>query len=178
MKEAEIKNWMVLYTRSRWEKKVDRLLKNQKINSFCPLVKTTRQWVDRNKIIEIPLFQSYLFVHINAYERAMVMQTSGVINFISYCGKPATMKDNEIERIRTIVNEYTDIKTISLKNINIGDTVKVTNGPLLNHEGEVSKIQGRSVVMILDNINCALTVKINQKQLSFTSQQLLSSSIN
>ena len=176
MKEVEKKNWMVLYTRSRWEKKVDQLLKNQMINSFCPLVKTNRQWVDRNKIIEIPLFQSYLFVHINAYEQARVMQTSGVINFISHCGKPATIKDNEIERIRTIVNEYTDVETISLKNINIGDTVKVTNGLLLNHEGEIAKIQGRSVVMVLDNINCALTVKINRKQLSFTGHQ--SSSIN
>ena len=176
MKEVEKKNWMVLYTRSRWEKKVDQLLKNQMINSFCPLIKTNRQWVDRNKIIEIPLFQSYLFVHINAYEQARVMQTSGVINFISHCGKPATIKDNEIERIRTIVNEYTDVETISLKNINIGDTVKVTNGLLLNHEGEIAKIQGRSVVMVLDNINCALTVKINRKQLSFTGHQ--SSSIN
>jgi transcription antitermination factor NusG len=176
MKEVEKKNWMVLYTRSRWEKKVDQLLKNQMINSFCPLIKTNRQWVDRNKIIEIPLFQSYLFVHINAYEQARVMQTSGVINFISHCGKPATIKDNEIERIRTIVNEYTDVETVSLKNINIGDTVKVTNGLLLNHEGEIAKIQGRSVVMVLDNINCALTVKINRKQLSFTGHQ--SSSIN
>jgi transcription antitermination factor NusG len=171
MKEVEKKNWMVLYTRSRWEKKVDRLLKNQMINSFCPLVKTNRQWVDRNKIVEIPLFQSYLFVHINAYEQARVMQTSGVINFISHCGKLATIQDNEIERIRTIVNEYSDVETVSLKNINIGDTVKVKNGLFLNQEGEIAKIQGRSVVMVLDNINCALTVKINRKQLSFTGQQ-------
>lgn len=169
---------MVLYTRSRWEKKVDQLLKNQQINSFCPLVKTSRQWVDRNKIIEIPLFQSYLFVQVNAYEEAKVKQTSGVINFISYCGKPATIKDNEIERIRTIVSEYADVETISLKKINIGDTVKVKDGPLLNHKGEIAKIQGRSVVMILDNINCALTVKINQEQLSFARQQLLAPSLN
>lgn len=174
MKEVEKKNWMILYTRSRWEKKVDQLLKKQMIHSFCPLVKTNRQWVDRNKIIEIPLFQSYLFVHINAHEQARVMQTSGVINFISHCGKPATIKENEIERIRTIVNEYTDVETVSLKNINIGDTVKVTNGLFLNQEGEIAKIQGRSVVMVLDNINCALTVKINRKQLSFTGQHPLS----
>ena len=178
MKEAEIKSWMVLYTRSRWEKKVDQLLKNQKINSFCPLVKTNRQWVDRNKIIEIPLFQSYLFVQVNSYEHARVMQTSGVINFISHCGKPATLKDSEIERIRTIVSQYADVKTTSLKNINVGDTVRVTKGPLLNHEGEIAKVQGRAVVMILDNINCALTVKINQKQLSFKHRRVLSSSIN
>jgi len=58
-------NWMVLYTRSRWEKKVDKLLKEQNIISYCPVVKTSKQWADRSKTVEIPLFNSYLFVRAN-----------------------------------------------------------------------------------------------------------------
>jgi transcription antitermination factor NusG len=174
MKETPKKEWMVVYTRPRWEKKVDQLLKNQEINSYCPLVKTARQWSDRVKLIEAPLFQSYLFVRINAYELTKVMQTSGVINFVTYCGKPAVIKDNEVERIRTIVTSYTDVETISLKDARIGDSVRVINGLLFNLEGKIAKIKGRSVVMILKNIDCALTVNISQKQLSFTQQKLVS----
>lgn len=173
MKNGE-KNWMVLYTRSRWEKKVDQLLRDQNFNSFCPLVKTNRQWVDRNKVVEVPLFRSYLFVQANHQEQSRIMQTSGVVNFISHCGKPATINDAEIERIKLIVKQYTDIEAISLENINIGDSVKVINGPLLNHKGEIAQVQGRSVVMVIDNINCALTVKINRKELSHSNQLLFS----
>jgi transcription antitermination factor NusG len=173
MKKNE-KNWMVLYTRSRWEKKVDQLLKEQNFNSFCPLVKTSKQWVDRHKIVEVPLFRSYLFVQAGHWEQSRIMQTSGIVNFISSGGKPATIKDAEIERIKLIVKQYADIEAISLENINVGDMVKVINGPLLNHKGEIAQIQGRSVVMVIDNINCALTVKINQRELSPTNQPLFS----
>ena len=165
MTKAADKKWMVLYTRSRWEKKVDQLLMDQNITSFCPLVKTNRRWVDRNKIVEVPLFNSYLFVQANHLELHKVMQTSGVINYITHGGKPATVNDTEIERIRTIVKKYSDIETVSLSNINIGDYVKVKNGPLLNQKGEIQQIQGKSVVMVIENLNCALTVKIDQKEL-------------
>lgn len=173
MKKSE-KNWMVLYTRSRWEKKVDQLLKDQNFNSFCPLVKTSRQWVDRNKVVEVPLFRSYLFVQADHLEQSRIMQTSGVVNFISHCGKPATLNNAEIERIRTIVKNYTDIEAVSLEDINIGDSVKVINGPLLNHKGEIAQIQGKSVIMVIDNMNCALTVKINHRELSNANHMFLS----
>jgi transcription antitermination factor NusG len=159
------RNWMVLYTRSRWEKKVDKLLLDQNINSFCPLVKKNRQWVDRTKIVEMPLFNSYLFVNATPLELTKAMQTSGVITYISHCGKPATINDIEIERIRSIVKRYSDIETLPLSDISVGDFVKVKNGLLADHKGEIHQIQGKSVVMILENLNCALTVKIDQKKL-------------
>lgn len=160
------KNWMVIYTRSRWEKKVDLLLKDQMINSFCPLVKTNKQWVDRKKIVDVPLFRSYLFVQISRKEQSKVAQTSGVINFIMQGGKPAIIKDTEIDRIRAIVRDYTDVEAISIHNINVGDHVRITDGPLSNFQGKIEKLQGRSVIMILNSIGCALTIKIDQKQLS------------
>jgi transcription antitermination factor NusG len=155
------KKWMVLYTRSRWEKKVEQLLKDQEYESFCPLVKTKRQWVDRLKSVELPLFQSYLFVQANAHDQSKIMQTAGVINFITYGGKPATITDTEIERIRMITKHYTDVQTISLNGVSIGDNVKVVNGPLTDHTGEIAQLNGRSVIMIIKNINCALTIKVD-----------------
>ena len=57
--------WYVLYVKSRHERKVDDLLKENQLESFLPLVKTVRKWSDRNKIIQMPLFPSYVFVKIN-----------------------------------------------------------------------------------------------------------------
>jgi transcription antitermination factor NusG len=56
------KLWHVIYTKSKWEKKVDSLLLQRGFESWCPVQKKERQWSDRKKIIEEPLFRSYVFV--------------------------------------------------------------------------------------------------------------------
>ena len=59
---SEEKKWHVIYTKSKWEKKVDELLMQKGFESWCPVQKQERQWSDRKKIIETPLFRSYVFI--------------------------------------------------------------------------------------------------------------------
>ncbi|WP_288097404.1 transcription termination/antitermination NusG family protein, partial [Hydrotalea sp.] len=73
-----------MYTKPRWEKKSDNILLQKGIESWCPVQKVERQWSDRKKIIEVPLFRSYVFVRINEMERIAVLDTDGIINFIHY----------------------------------------------------------------------------------------------
>ena len=56
-------NWYVLYTKPKWEKKVAEQLQAMGIDCYCPLVMKERQWSDRKKKVEMPLFNSYVFVH-------------------------------------------------------------------------------------------------------------------
>lgn len=157
--------WNVIYTRSKWEKKVDKLLKTQNINSFCPTVKARHRWVDRIKIIELPLFKSYLFVMANPKEQLQVKQTTGVVNFVLHCGKPASINNYEIERIRALVENYDNVEAVSLPRIKIGDNLKIQDGVLLDWQGEVLKIQGKSVVMLMKELNCALVVNTDDTRL-------------
>lgn len=78
------KKWFALYTKPRWEKKIHAVLTRKGIESWCPIQKVQRQWSDRKKIIEDPLFKSYVFVHINEPERVKVLMTDGVLNFVHY----------------------------------------------------------------------------------------------
>jgi transcription antitermination factor NusG len=160
-----MKKWIVLYTRSRWEKKVDKLLSDQNITCFCPLVKRNRKWIDRNKVVEMPLFNSYLFINATPLELTKAVQTTGVISYVSHCGKPAIISDVEIDHIRTTIKAYSDVDTVPLSDINVGDYVKVKNGLFVDHLGKILEIQGKSVVMIIEKLNCALTVKIDHQQL-------------
>ena len=41
------------------------------------------------KIVEEPLFKSYVFVKVNDEDRSDVRMTPGVINFVYWQGKPA-----------------------------------------------------------------------------------------
>ena len=99
------KKWYALYTKPRWEKKIDSVLIRKGVESWCPLQKIERQWSDRKKIIEDPLFKSYVFVRIDSLEKTKVLMTDGVLNFVHYLGKPAVIKDEEVDNIKRYLAE-------------------------------------------------------------------------
>jgi transcription antitermination factor NusG len=70
------KKWLAIYTRPRWEKKVNLLLQEKGVESYCPLNKVKRKWSDRVKIIEEPLFKSYVFVKVSDDEKTTVRMTA------------------------------------------------------------------------------------------------------
>ena len=99
------KKWYALYTKPRWEKKIDAQLKKKGVVRWCPLQKIEKQWTDRKKLIEEPLFRSYVFVHIDDSETTKVKSTDGVLNFVFYLGKPAVIREEEIDMIQKYLGE-------------------------------------------------------------------------
>jgi transcription antitermination factor NusG len=159
------KNWLVIYTRPRWEKKVNAMLQAQGIESYCPLRRVINQWSDRKKAVEMPLFASYVFVKINYREELKVRQVQGVLNFVHHNGKPATIRDSEIDRIKEALLYCPELEVVNLKNISVGDSVKIKNGLLSAHQGTVIKIQGKTVLMLLDSLECALVSRVSADNL-------------
>ena len=90
--------WFALYTKPRWEKKVNQLLIDKGVECYCPLNKVKRKWSDRTKTLEEPLFKSYVFVKVTEEERTKVRLTNGVVNFVYWNGKPAIVREKEIGR--------------------------------------------------------------------------------
>jgi len=168
LKSQNRKEWFVIYTRPRWEKKVDQLLKQQDIISYCPLRTVENQWADRKKIVEFPLFSSYVFVKMNPIEELKVRQTYGVINFIYFMGKPAVIRENEMDKIRELIIKNPTAEIMSLKEISVGDRVSIKNGVLCNKEGSVLKVTGKTVLMVFDNLECALVTRVPIADLQFT----------
>ncbi len=160
------KKWLVVYTRPRWEKKIEQLLIDQGITAFCPTQKIESQWADRKKIVHLPLFSSYVFVHINYKEDHLVRQTIGVLSFIYYQGKPAIVRDSEIEQIKHYLQTYGDIQVVSLQDVVPGDRVSVKDGAFHNQQGKVVEVQGKSVLMVFDNLQCALVTKVERMNLT------------
>jgi transcription antitermination factor NusG len=92
----KLRKWHVVYTKPKWEKKVDLNFAQKGIESWCPTQKKERQWSDRKKIIEEPLFKSYVFVKATKEEYTNVLTTMGVVRFLYFEKKPAIIRDNEI----------------------------------------------------------------------------------
>lgn len=154
------RRWLVIYTRPRWEKKVDKLLKLQDIESYCPVRTVTSQWADRKKIVDLPLFSGYVFVLLNEREEYKVRQTLGVLNFIYYMGKPAVIRDSDIKKIRDLMHKNVECEIINAQEINLGDRIRINKGIFYNQEGTVIKVLGKHVLMLMDHLNCALISSI------------------
>src|SRR5215211_7314686 len=104
------KKWYAVYTRPKWEKKVAESLTRIEIENYCPLNKVMRRWSDRNKIVHEPLFTSYVFVRTTEKEHLQLKQTDGVLNLVHWLGKPAVIKDSEIEIIKKFLQEHMNVR--------------------------------------------------------------------
>src|SRR5690242_2529438 len=102
--------WYAVHTRQRWEKKVASLLEKKGIEQYCPLNKVLRQWSDRKKTVLEPLFTSYVFIRVAEADHLKVKQTEGVLSLVHWLGKPAVIKEEEIEVIRQFLTEYPNVQ--------------------------------------------------------------------
>ena len=139
---------------------MDELLKLQGITSYCPTRKVKNQWADRVKEVELPIFNSYVFVFINPREELKVRVTLGVLNFVYYMGKPAQVRDSVIEDIKHCLEVFPDTEVLAMQYLEVGDRVKIKEGFMNLKEGKVLKIQERTVIVVIDTLNCVLTTKV------------------
>jgi transcription antitermination factor NusG len=158
------RRWFAIYTRPRWEKKVYKLLQEKGIDTYCPLNKVHRKWSDRMKIVEEPLFKSYVFVKVTEEEKTAVRMTHGVVNFVYWLGKPAIIKEKEIEVIKRFLNDHHDVEVRSI-DIKAGKKILVQSGILMGKEGTVKKVLHKKVEVIIESIGFALTAYIDKSKL-------------
>jgi transcription antitermination factor NusG len=159
------KKWYALYTKPRWEKKVHRLLSDKKLESYCPLNKVRRKWSDRMKTVEEPLFKSYVFVRIAAEEQTQVRMTNGVVNFVYWQGRPAIVKDREIEVIRRFLNEFENVQAEPL-NLQTDSRVRIRQGIFMDKEAKVLRVQGNQVKVIIESIGYSLVALVARSNLT------------
>lgn len=151
------RKWYAIYTKPRWEKKVHRLLQDRGVESYCPLNKIQRKWSDRYKIVEEPLFKSYVFVKISEEEKTQVRMINGVVNFVYWLGKPAEVKEKEIEVIRRFLNdhEFVIVEPLPLK---IGQQVVIQTGVFMDYEGNVTSVNKKKIQIRLNGLGVSLVV--------------------
>jgi transcription antitermination factor NusG len=155
----ENKKWFAVYTRPRWEKKVTEILTRRKVENYCPINKVVRQWSDRKKVIHEPLFTSYVFVRVSESDITSLKQSNGVINLVYWLGKPAVIRDSEIEAIRRFLSQHVNIK-LEKKPVNVNDKVRVLSGPLMELEGQVLSVKNTAVKVALPSLGYLMFAEV------------------
>ena len=152
--------WFAVHTHARHEKVVAQEAVDLGITTFLPLVKQVKQWSDRRKVVETPLFGCYLFVKIlpDNQQRLKVLRINGVLRFIgTHGGIP--IPDEQIETVKMLIDQ--ELPVCSHPFLKIGQRVRVRSGALKGVEGVLTGRSGeRSLIVSLDAIQRSLSVRI------------------
>lgn len=165
MYEKEEAKWRVLYTKSRQEKKVSNLLTERGIKNYLPTIKTLKQWSDRKKKVEEVLFKSYVFVNLDESDYYMALKVPGVVRYVSFEGKAATLSERQIETIKDTINNELEFD-VSTDYFKKGDLLTIKKGPLKGATGEVVSWSGKKRLLVrINEIGYSLIVHLSPDDL-------------
>lgn len=157
-------NWYVVYTRPRWEKKVASLLAEKGIPHYCPLNKVQKQWSDRKKVVLEPLFKGYIFVQVNEQKKWDIKLVDGILNYVYWLGKPAVVREDEIDTIKKFLQEFNDVEVLNAS-LDAHDTVLVKQGVLMNYKGIVLEVMGNKARVNIESMGLSLSAVFDVKNL-------------
>lgn len=141
------KIWFALYTRSRSEKQVYEQLINSGIETYLPLMRTLKQWSDRKKWVEVPLFRSYIFVHIYDSEYYQVLNIPGAVRYVTFEGKAVPIPPQQIEAIRQYIKTGYELPDIEV-DLLPGTKIDIIAGPMKGIPGTLLEVMGKKKVRI------------------------------
>lgn len=165
-----VPNWFALSTKARHEKKVNSQLVQKGITSYLPLQTFYRRWSDRYKKVQEPLFSCYIFVKIALRDRLQVLQTDGVVRLVSFNGIPATIPEDQIEAIKTILDHNLQIERVDY--LTPGQKIEVIQGPLKGIKGILAAVKNsRRLVIRIDSIMQAVSIDIDYRDIKIIDEQ-------
>lgn len=160
----ETTSWYVLYTKPRNEKKVADRLSGAGYNVYCPLQKVRRQWSDRVKVVQEPLFRGYLFIQVEDHKRDEVFSFPGTLRYLFWLKRPAVVRDAEIKTIKKWLGSF-DHQDIDISMIMPGDFVRITSGQFSGEEAVLLDRSNQRAVVQLKEIGLQLSLSLSNNDL-------------
>jgi len=125
--------WHALSVKHQHERAIEAALIQKGFEAYSPVVRSRRQWSDRTKEIELPLFAGYVFCRFEYEAKARVIATPAVSRAVEFGGMPAVVPDSEIAAVRAVVDSKQLMRP--WPHLKPGDRVRVEKGPLRGVEG-------------------------------------------
>ncbi|SHG17198.1 Transcription antitermination factor NusG [Salegentibacter echinorum] len=151
--------WYVLRSKPQHEIKSAKILEKLGIEVFCPVITEIRQWSDRKKKVITPLFKPYLFVRLDAAERNKVFEAPGILNYMFWLGKPAVVREDEIETIKSWLSNdaYEEFEVGAFKP---GEEIEIKTGKMANKKAIIKEVGTKRLKLILPDLGWTLSTKI------------------
>lgn len=143
-----IQGWYVLYTRPNQERAIAASLERKAIDFYLPTIKVCKKWSDRKKMVETPLFSTYIFVHLQSpSDYFLSLEIPGTIEYIRFGKQLAGISESVIRNLRIVVDSKKEL-LLCPENIAIGEPLRITDGPLTGLECEVVQYHGKDKILV------------------------------
>ena len=149
-------NWYALYTKPRKEQKVAQQLEELGFVVYLPLKVEVKQWSDRKKKVISPLFSSYVFIQIEESKRSDVFVIDGVLNYVFWLGKPAVIRNNEIELMRHEIEKPN--REVFVERLTPGEQIKLKEGVFKGQDAFVEYISNQKAHLFLPHLGIKLVI--------------------
>jgi transcription antitermination factor NusG len=158
--------WYAGYTYPRHEKRVAEHLSHRSIEHFLPLTHYVSQWKDRQKLIQLPLFPGYIFVHLDLKDRFQVLEVPGVAYLVGFHGTAEPLPDKDIETLRLGLAQSRQVQEHVY--VTAGQRARITSGPLAGLTGIVRRTKGTfRVILSVELIRRSLVVDVDASSLEY-----------
>lgn len=140
--------WFALQTRYRYEERIKTELNAKGFESYLPTLREVHTWNDRKKVMNVPAFGGYLFVHFepSLHNRVRVLETTGAVKLLGNHGMPEPISCREIESLKLALRS--GMPCSRQRYVEIGKPVRVCRGPLSGLEGKVLRMGNKLTVFI------------------------------
>lgn len=150
--------WLAAYTRPRHEHTVEGYFRQREWEVFWPTVRRRRQWSDRRKEIQVPLFPSYVFVRLREADRRRAVQAPGFLWFIRNQQGPVPVRTEELEAVeRLLISGW---RFDPLPAAHLGDEVEIVAGALRGCRGKLLRKDAGAIALLVSAINGGLRVSV------------------
>lgn len=148
-----MQNWYAVYVKSRHEFVTRAELCGKGLEAYVPSMRKLRNWKDRRKLVEFPLFPGYLFARMqpSAHNFLQVLKTRGVVSLLSAeLGSPTAVPDEEINSLRLLIESGCDINIYP--HMKEGTKIFVKRGVFKGATGTIIRKQDQYMLMVNINI--------------------------
>ena len=157
--------WYAVRTKPRHEKAVVEALRFKGFELLLPLYKTRRQWADRVKDVELPLFAGYVFCRFDRRQLVPVLNAPGVLNVVRLGKELAAIDEGEILSLRIAMNS--GLTCLPWPEVEYGQKVEIGFGPLAGVSGTVIDVKaGLRIVLSVSLLNRAVAVEVETRYLA------------
>lgn len=167
LEKASQKEWYAIYTKYKCEKYVVDKLNKKGIEAYVPLLSSWKSYASKKKKVSIPLIHNYAFVKIDKKQHIKVLETDYVLGFVCFERARAVVKESEIELLKRITGEISDVKIDKRENLRKGEEVEIISGSLTGVRGLLIDFKGKKELLIeLTSIgyHLRMNVDINKVQ--------------
>jgi transcription antitermination factor NusG len=154
--------WYALTVPYQHERQTEKALQSKGLETLVPLYRSRRQWSDRVKDVDLPLFAGYVLCHFDLSDRIQVLDTPGVAKIVGFGGTPAALEDSEMAAIQRVV--AAKLPLAPWPYLKAGDRVRVEHGPMRGLEGALLRTKDALRLVIgVELLQRSITVEVERE---------------